>query len=557
MTLRERVNTYGDTPIKKPKGVTQEQWEKALNLYKTSKSRGDKFPELTVAQAALETGWFKHPSGEYNYFGQKATKSQRGSTKSTKEVEGDQAYSTKARFRDYTSLEEAVDDRIKKWGSKYQDANTVGEALYSIWSYDEKAGRGRGYATDNKYDVKIKKILGMIGVPTNQTSSVSQQPVSKQPNQFMETRPTVARDATMVRTPRLATSPINNVTREELLQFDKIQSIESDNRKKEEALLKHYEALSTEVETESNLETEKDLYYGVEPDMFDPYNYISLQEGGSFVGPLQESLTDQAKKYGELKLSGDIQVVDSEQVDVSKKRMRDYYNSEGFMRILKKQYTDKEATDIKNERLRILEDMPVNVVNSIGKKPRYISGLSVHNEKDHRVEEMWDKKHNHDASTHPTKEGVYLENVGYKGIPEHEISHFTTRNGAALSDKDFKEISNRVTDPNLEIHQKGPYPRKNKITNKPMGYLDDPTEAQARIVTTRLLLKHNNIHDYNKGEFTQEHLEKLKTDIKKNPNRYGVQDFIDLLESTNSDDDLIYLLNNIASLDEKNNDHIV
>jgi hypothetical protein len=277
MTLRERVNTYGDTPIKKPKGVTQEQWEKALNLYKTSKSRGDKFPELTVAQAALETGWFKHPSGEYNYFGQKATKSQRGSTKSTKEVEGGQAYSTKARFRDYTSLEEAVDDRIKKWGSKYQDANTVEEALYSIWSYDEKAGRGRGYATDNKYDVKIKKILGMIGVPTNQTSSVSQQPVSKQPNQFMETRPTVARDATMVRTPRLATSPINNVTREELLQFDKIQSIESDNRKKEEALLKHYEALSTEVETESNLETEKDLYYGVEPDMFDPYNYINLQ----------------------------------------------------------------------------------------------------------------------------------------------------------------------------------------------------------------------------------------------------------------------------------------
>jgi len=53
MKLRSFVNN--PIPIKKPKGVSNDQWNKALKLYEAAKNVGDKFPELTVAQAALWT----------------------------------------------------------------------------------------------------------------------------------------------------------------------------------------------------------------------------------------------------------------------------------------------------------------------------------------------------------------------------------------------------------------------------------------------------------------------------------------------------------------------
>jgi hypothetical protein len=154
----------------KPKDVSSEQWSKATQLYNTAKNRGDRHPELTLAQAILETGWFKSPAGKYNYFGQKATASQKGSNKSTLEVSNNKAYRTNAKFRDYDTLEEAVDDRIKKWGSKYKNAETIDEALGKIWKYNPRTGSGEGYATDDKYDVKIKSILGKMGISTNKSN---------------------------------------------------------------------------------------------------------------------------------------------------------------------------------------------------------------------------------------------------------------------------------------------------------------------------------------------------------------------------------------------------
>lgn len=154
----------------KPKDVSNEQWSKATQLYNTAKDRGDRHPELTLAQAILETGWFKSPAGRYNYFGQKASASQKGSTKSTLEVSNNKSYRTNAKFRDYDTLEEAVDDRIKKWGSKYKNANTLDEALGKIWKYNPRTGSGEGYATDDKYDVKIKSILGKMGVSSNKSN---------------------------------------------------------------------------------------------------------------------------------------------------------------------------------------------------------------------------------------------------------------------------------------------------------------------------------------------------------------------------------------------------
>ena len=154
----------------RPKNVSNEQWNKAVQLYNVSKNRGDRYPELTVAQAALETGWFKSPAGKYNYFGQKATASQKGSTKSTREAANNSYYRTSAKFRDYDTLEEAVDDRIKKWSSKYKDAENIDEAIGSIWRYNPKTGSGEGYATDINYASKLKTILGSMGVSSNKSN---------------------------------------------------------------------------------------------------------------------------------------------------------------------------------------------------------------------------------------------------------------------------------------------------------------------------------------------------------------------------------------------------
>lgn len=160
--------------IIRPKNITDGQWNQALELYYAAKAKGDRYPELTVAQAALETGWFKSPAGKYNYFGQKATSGQQGSTKSTKEVAGGKAYSTAAKFRDYGNINEAIDDRLKKWGKKYQSASNVEEAIGSIWKYNPKTGSGEGHATDTQYGPKLKTILGSMGVATSDTGNTEQ-----------------------------------------------------------------------------------------------------------------------------------------------------------------------------------------------------------------------------------------------------------------------------------------------------------------------------------------------------------------------------------------------
>ena len=155
----------------RPKNVTDAQWQQAVELYNAAKRKGDRYPELTVAQAALETGWFKSSSGKYNYFGQKAKASEKASTLSTREVSQGREYTTSARFKDYNSIDEAVADRVKKWGSKYKDASTIDQAIGSIWQYDPKTGSGKGYATDSNYGYKLKTILNSMGVSSSQSNN--------------------------------------------------------------------------------------------------------------------------------------------------------------------------------------------------------------------------------------------------------------------------------------------------------------------------------------------------------------------------------------------------
>ena len=168
MRVKEAIEE-AELGISKPDNVSEESWQKAVDLYKAAKASGDPYPELTVAQAALETGWFKSPSGKYNYFGQKASASQPGTVHNTKEVSNGEFYNTTSKFRDYQNLDESLADRNEKWVSKYKDAETVEEAISRIWRYDPEKKQGVGYATDSNYGKKLKTVLGMMDVNLSET----------------------------------------------------------------------------------------------------------------------------------------------------------------------------------------------------------------------------------------------------------------------------------------------------------------------------------------------------------------------------------------------------
>lgn len=134
---------------------TQKQfWNSMVTAAKES---GAKFPELVAAQAALESGWGKRESGKFNYFGQKATRSQAGRDVTTHEEIGGRKVKMPQRFRDYTSVNEALTDHLRLWQSKYSMAKDARAAARMLQSGD------RRYATDSSYVQKIESILEMQG----------------------------------------------------------------------------------------------------------------------------------------------------------------------------------------------------------------------------------------------------------------------------------------------------------------------------------------------------------------------------------------------------------
>lgn len=120
-------------------------------MYSAAKSAGHKFPELTAAQAALETGWGKSMSGKNNPFGQKGKPGRDPVTyKKTWEVEGGRKVTRNEPFKNYESLEDAMKDRAVKWETRMKGAKNADEAIEMI------AGR---YATDPHYTNKVKSIM--------------------------------------------------------------------------------------------------------------------------------------------------------------------------------------------------------------------------------------------------------------------------------------------------------------------------------------------------------------------------------------------------------------
>ena len=292
----------------KPKDVSNEQWNKATQLYNTAKNRGDRHPELTLAQAILETGWFKSPAGKYNYFGQKASASQRGSTKSTLEVSNNRSYRTNAKFRDYDTLEEAVDDRIKKWGSKYKNASTVDEALGKIWKYNPRTGSGEGYATDDKYDVKIKSILGKIGISSNKANPENNNyPSSTESRGSYYADNSEAKDYYLDSTLNLTENSGDYVTAQDYYETDKSQEdIEGDSAKEElkksqqeQNFIQELQARQEEQQAPQANQSGYELYMPELPEYQAQQTPSYFENGGTQGGINYEVFNKELKRFAE------------------------------------------------------------------------------------------------------------------------------------------------------------------------------------------------------------------------------------------------------------------
>lgn len=138
------------------------------NLWPHAKAAAEKLginPKAILAQAALETGWGKHPiakeNGEasFNLFGIKADNRWQGdrAVVNTLEFRGGVAKQEKAAFRAYDSFSQSFDDyaNFLKTNDRYKDALQAGDDASKFAASLQQGG----YATDPKYAEKIDNIL--------------------------------------------------------------------------------------------------------------------------------------------------------------------------------------------------------------------------------------------------------------------------------------------------------------------------------------------------------------------------------------------------------------
>ena len=130
---------------------------------------GDKFPELTAAQAAIESGYGTAKSGKNNVFGEKGT----GTTQRTREVVNGKDVYVDAAFRDFDSEEDSTKNRVKKWSYKYGDAKDLESAARNLQLPPGARIPGTNqtshgvYATDPNYVSALTRIAREQGGTNN------------------------------------------------------------------------------------------------------------------------------------------------------------------------------------------------------------------------------------------------------------------------------------------------------------------------------------------------------------------------------------------------------
>jgi hypothetical protein len=153
--LSEFAAKYRTAP--KPISKTENTWD---GVYKVAKEAGAVFPEVVSAQWALESGWGKHFSGEWNAFGLKGS----GTSVSTQEFINGKWITIKAGFIDFPDLESCIHYLVDRW---YKDfgrfkgvnrAKTRNECCQLLVK--------ENFATDPDYATKLIQILdNKLGTP--------------------------------------------------------------------------------------------------------------------------------------------------------------------------------------------------------------------------------------------------------------------------------------------------------------------------------------------------------------------------------------------------------
>lgn len=125
-------------------------------VMEAAKDAGSKWPALTAAQWAVESGWGRHtPVGApFNFFG---LKGDNDTSSETKEFIGGQWITISAEFIDFPDLFTCVDFLVSRWYRdfrKFQGVNRAG----SIEEAAKELHR-QGYATDPTYPEKLMKVV--------------------------------------------------------------------------------------------------------------------------------------------------------------------------------------------------------------------------------------------------------------------------------------------------------------------------------------------------------------------------------------------------------------
>jgi len=140
--------------------------------------------DTIAAQASLETGYGKYPSGANNYFGQKGTSRDNTTRMRTREVINGRSVMMNEPFKNYDSLDASIRDRMKTWSYKTRDAESVEDAARRL----QIPGGARipgsneishgAYATDPNYASTVASIARTYGggggrIPSMRSTSTS------------------------------------------------------------------------------------------------------------------------------------------------------------------------------------------------------------------------------------------------------------------------------------------------------------------------------------------------------------------------------------------------
>ena len=148
------VDEDPEVPVVIPGRESENSWGGVLAA---ARKAGAKFPEVACAQWALESAWGTHTSGENNFFGLKAADGEPYSTCTTWEHSNGKDLTIQARFKDFDSLQDCVDQLVNQWYHDFRGykgvnrATSVGECCQLLVQ--------EGFATDPNYAAKLMSII--------------------------------------------------------------------------------------------------------------------------------------------------------------------------------------------------------------------------------------------------------------------------------------------------------------------------------------------------------------------------------------------------------------